>query len=91
MGAIKTTLVKSFDNIGESLDVLVNRWLDNHNYCRLIDIKFAININTEEALIIYYEDSDSYYNKDNELDLGKINKDLALGKLTWVDDKLQRS
>ena len=90
MGAIKTTLVKSFDNIGDSIDVLVNRWLDNHNYCRLIDIKFAINSITEEALIIYYEDSDSYYNKNNELDLDKINKDLALGKLTWVGDKLQR-
>lgn len=90
MGAIKTTLVRSFENIGDRLDVLVNRWLDNHKYCRIIDIKFAININTEEALIIYYEDSDSYYNKDNELDLDKINKDLALGKLTWVGDKLQR-
>ena len=92
MGSLKTTLVKSFDGIDDSLDILVNKWLDNHNYCRIVDIKFAIDrIDTREALIIYYEDSDSYYNKNNELDLGKVNKDLALGKLTWVDDKLQRS
>lgn len=90
MGAIKTTLVRSFENIGDRLDVLVNRWLDNHKYCKIIDIKFAININTEEALIIYCEDIDSYYDKNNELDLDKINKDLALGKLTWVDNKLRR-
>lgn len=91
MCAIKTTLLRSFENIGDRLDVLVNRWLDDHKYCRIIDIKFAININTEEALIIYCEDIDSYYDKNNELDLDKINKDLALGKLTWVGDKLQRS
>ena len=91
MGAIKTTLVKSSWNDDKSIDVLVNRWLDSHNYCRLVDIKFAINnFNTEEALIIYYEDSDSYYDKNNELNLDKINKDLALGKLTWVGDKLRR-
>lgn len=90
MGEIKTTLIRSFDSIGDDLDVLVNRWLDNHKYCRIIDIKFAININTEEAFIIYYDDSDSYYNKNNELDLDKINKDLALGKLTWVGNKLKR-
>lgn len=90
MGAIKTTLVRSFENIGDRLDVLVNRWLDDHKYCRIIDIKFAININTEEALIIYCEDIDSYYDKNNELDLDKINKDFALGKLTWVGDKLRR-
>lgn len=92
MCALKTTLVKSFDGIGDSLDVLVNRWIDNHKYCRIVDIKFAIDrLDTEEALIIYCEDSDSYYDKNNELDLDKINKDLALGKLTWVGDKLQRS
>lgn len=91
MGAIKTTLVKSAWDDDKSIDTVINEWLDNHNYCKLFDIKFVINnYNTEEALIIYCEDDDSYYNKDNELNLDKIRKDLALGKLTWVGDKLQR-
>lgn len=59
MDALKTKLIKSAWNDDKSMDVLINKWLDNHNYCRLVDIKFAINnFNTEEALIIYYEDSD---------------------------------
>ena len=53
MGALKTTLVKSFDSIDDGLGVLVNRWIDNHKYCRIVDIKFAIDsLDTEEALII---------------------------------------
>ena len=92
MGALKTKLVERLWSGDDSIDVKVNEWLDSHNYCKIVDIKLAVNsYNMEEALIIYYEDSDSQYNKNNELDLDKINKDLALRKLTWVDDKLQRS
>lgn len=91
MGELKTALVKQAWSADESIDAKVNEWLDSHNYCKLFDIKFAINsYNTEEALIIYCEDNDSYYDKNNELNLDRINKDLAQGKLTWVGDKLQR-
>lgn len=91
MNSVKTELITAYSSLHEHLDDKVNIWLDQHNYYKLIDIKFAIDAyNTEEAFIIYCEDSDSYYDKNNELNLDKINKDLAQGKLTWVGDKLQR-
>lgn len=59
MSELKTALVKQAWSGDESIDAKVNEWLDSHSYCKLFDIKYVINsYNTEEALIIYCEDSD---------------------------------